>query len=56
MLRLYFGIEQDRSMTLDQIGARFKVTRERVRQIKEQALCKLRHPRFYGRLRVYAEN
>ena len=56
VLRLYFGIEQDRSMTLDQIGARFKLTRERVRQIKELALSKLRHPRFYGRLRVYAEN
>ena len=56
VLRLYFGIEQDRPMTLDQIGARFKLTRERVRQIKELALSKLRHPRFYGKLRVYAEN
>ncbi len=56
VLRLYFGIEQDRPMTLDQIGMRFKLTRERVRQIKELALSKLRHPRFYGRLRVYAEN
>ena len=56
VLRLYFGIKQDRPMTLDQIGMRFKLTRERVRQIKELALSKLRHPRFYGRLRVYAEN
>ena len=56
VLRLYFGIDQDKSMTLDQIGSRFSLTRERVRQIKELALSKLRHPRFYGRLRVYAEN
>ena len=56
VLRLYFGIDQDRPMTLDQIGMRFKLTRERVRQIKEFALSKLRHPRFYGRLLAYAEN
>ena len=55
VLRLYFGLGQDRSMTLDQIGARFKLTRERVRQIKEIALSKLRHPRFYTRLRGHAE-
>ena len=55
VLRLYFGLGQDRSMTLDQIGARFKLTRERVRQIKEIALSKLRHPRFYTRLRSHTE-
>ena len=56
VLRLYFGLGQDRPRTLDQIGSRFKLTRERVRQIKELALSKLRHPRFYGRLRAYTEN
>jgi RNA polymerase primary sigma factor len=55
VLRLYFGLGQERSMTLDQIGTRFKLTRERVRQIKEIALSKLRHPRFYTRLRGHAE-
>ena len=53
---MYFGLGQDVSLTLDQIGLRYKLTRERVRQIKEIALSKLRHPRFYGRLRAYAEN
>ena len=55
VLRLYFGLTQERPLTLDQIGMRFKLTRERVRQIKEIALSKLRHPRFYARLRAYAE-
>ncbi|MBQ39490.1 MAG: RNA polymerase subunit sigma [Gemmatimonadaceae bacterium] len=56
VLRLYYGIGEDKALTLDQIGARFQLTRERVRQIKEIALSKLRHPRFHGRLRPYAEN
>ena len=56
VLRLYYGLAQDRSMTLDEIGRRFRLTRERVRQIKELALGKLRHPRFHRRLRAYAEN
>ena len=56
ILRLYFGLGQDRSLTLDQIGLRFKLTRERVRQVKELALNKLRHPRLCTRLRSYADN
>ena len=56
VLRLYYGLGRDRPLTLDQIGTRIKLTRERVRQIKELALSKLRHPRFYGRLRAYGEN
>ena len=54
VIRLYFGLSDEPSLTLDQIGVRFKLTRERVRQIKELALAKLRHPRFYSRLRAYA--
>jgi len=56
VLRLYYGLDQDRSMTLDEIGRRFRLTRERVQQIKELALGKLRHPGFYRRLRAYAES
>jgi RNA polymerase primary sigma factor len=56
VLRLYYGIGEDKSMTLDQIGTDFQLTKERVRQIKEMALSKLRHPRFRGRLRPYAGN
>ena len=55
VLRLYFGLLNEPPLTLDQIGVRFALTRERVRQIKELALSKLRHPRFYARLRVHAD-
>ena len=54
VIRLYFGLSDEPPLTLDQIGVRFKLTRERVRQIKELALGKLRHPRFYSRLRPHA--
>jgi len=56
VLRLYFGLGHERALTLDQIGRRFELTRERVRQIKELALSKLRHPRLYTRLRAHSEN
>jgi RNA polymerase primary sigma factor len=55
VLRLYYGLENEPPLTLDQIGVRFRLTRERVRQIKEVALSKLRHPRFCGQLRVHAD-
>jgi RNA polymerase primary sigma factor len=41
--RLYFGIGREHPLTLEEIGERFDLTRERVRQIKEKALRKLRH-------------
>lgn len=43
IVRLYFGIDQDTPMTLEEIGERLNLTRERVRQIKERAIRKLRH-------------
>jgi len=43
ILRLYFGIGQELPMTLEEIGTHLHLTRERVRQIKEKALRKLRH-------------
>ena len=43
ILRLYFGIDGSEPMTLEQIGAVLNITRERVRQIKEKALSRLRH-------------
>jgi len=54
ILRLYFGIDGEEPMTLDQIGARFGLTRERVRQIKEKALLRLRHPSRCDQLRTYS--
>ena len=50
--RLYFGIGRETPMTLEEIGAEFDLTRERVRQIKEKALRKLRQK---GRRDVLSE-
>jgi len=43
VLRLYFGLEGKDPMTLEEIGSELGITRERVRQIKEKALVRLRH-------------
>ena len=42
-LRLYFGLDGPEPMTLEEIGSLLGITRERVRQIKEKALSRLRH-------------
>jgi RNA polymerase primary sigma factor len=55
VIRLYFGIGGDRELTLEEIGSQFRLTRERVRQIKEKALRKLRHPTRGRKLMPYAE-
>jgi RNA polymerase primary sigma factor len=43
ILRLYFGLDEPEPLTLEEIGSRLGITRERVRQIKEKALSRLRH-------------
>ncbi len=43
VIRLYFGLNGDHPLTLEEIGERFDLTRERVRQIKEKALRRLKH-------------
>ncbi len=43
VVRLYFGLEGKHPMTLEEIGERFDLTRERVRQIKEKAIRRLKH-------------
>lgn len=43
ILKLYFGIDGGEAMTLEEIGSQLGITRERVRQIKEKALSRLRH-------------
>lgn len=53
IVRLYFGLDGDRPLTLEEIGEHFKLTRERVRQIKEKALRRLRHRSRLEPLRKY---
>lgn len=53
ILKLYFGLNGERALTLDEIGQRYRITRERVRQIKERALIRLRHQSRSKTLRQY---
>lgn len=53
VIRLYFGLGTERSLTLEEIGFKIKLTRERVRQIKEKALRRLRHSSRSAFLRKY---
>lgn len=53
VLSFYFGLEGTHPMTLEEIGARFSLTRERVRQIKEKAIKKLRNTANNKVLRPY---
>jgi RNA polymerase primary sigma factor len=53
IIHLYFGIGCETSCTLDEIGQRFSLTRERVRQIKESALNKLKRPAINYGLREF---
>jgi RNA polymerase primary sigma factor len=53
VLRLRFGLEGDRTYTLNEIGQKLGVTRERARQIAQSGFRRLRHPRHSRRLRSY---
>ena len=53
VIRLYFGVGAERAHTLEEIGIRFGLTRERIRQIKERALQRLRHATRSGKLSPY---
>lgn len=53
ILRLYFGLGYEHPMTLEEIGERFNLTRERIRQIKERALQRLRHVSRSKALRAF---
>ena len=44
VIKMRFGIGRDSTFTLEELGKKFKVTRERIRQIEIRALKKLRHP------------
>ena len=53
VVRLYYGIGEQPSMTLEEIGSTFDLTRERVRQIREKAIRKLRHSSKCRILKTY---
>ena len=53
ILRLRFGLQNGKSYTLEEVGEKFGLTRERIRQIEGKALRRLRHPRRSRHLRDY---
>jgi RNA polymerase primary sigma factor len=55
VLQLRFGLIDGHQRTLEEVGKRFGVTRERIRQIEAKALRKLRHPSRSKKLRDYLE-
>jgi RNA polymerase primary sigma factor len=55
IVRLRFGIDQDATYTLDEIGRRFDLTRERIRQIEKRALEKLATSEFGDILKSFLE-
>ncbi len=56
VLKMRFGLEDGYSLTLEEVGLYFNVTRERIRQIEAKALRRLRHPRRSKRLKEFLEN
>lgn len=55
VLKLRFGLEDGRARTLEEVGKKFEVTRERIRQIEAKALRKLKHPSRSKKLKDYLE-
>jgi RNA polymerase primary sigma factor len=53
VVKLYFGLDREHPLTLEEIGEQFSLTRERVRQIKEKAIRRLRHTSRSRALRTY---
>jgi RNA polymerase primary sigma factor len=53
ILRLRFGLEDGKNYTLEEVGEKFGLTRERIRQIEGKALRRLRHPRRARQLKDY---
>lgn len=53
VLKLYYGLDQENPLTLEEIGEKFKLTRERVRQIKEKAIRRLKHASKSKQLKTY---
>ena len=56
VLKMRFGLEDGYSLTLEEVGLYFNVTRERIRQIEAKALRRLRHPKRSRRLKDYLDH
>lgn len=56
IIRMRFGLEDGREHTLEEVGRRFSITGDSIRQIEAKALCKLRHPSRSRKLRDLLEN
>ncbi|MDR2760156.1 MAG: RNA polymerase sigma factor RpoD [Spirochaetaceae bacterium] len=56
VLKMRFGLDDGYSLTLEEVGLYFNVTRERIRQIEAKALRRLRHPRRSRRLKDYLDH
>jgi len=56
VLKMRFGLDDGYSLTLEEVGLYFNVTRERIRQIEAKALRRLRHPKRSRRLKDYIDN
>ena len=53
VIKLYYGLNKEHALTLEEIGDKFNLTRERVRQIKEKAIRRLRHASRSKNLKTY---
>ncbi|MDR2534981.1 MAG: RNA polymerase sigma factor RpoD [Treponema sp.] len=56
VLKMRFGLDDGYSLTLEEVGLYFNVTRERIRQIEAKALRRLRHPKRSRRLKDYLDH
>jgi RNA polymerase primary sigma factor len=53
IIQYRFGLNGNRPMSLKEIGGRYRLTKERIRQIEKKALKRLQHPARSGNLRAY---
>jgi RNA polymerase primary sigma factor len=55
ILKMRFGLGNGNEHTLEEVGQQYKVTRERIRQIQEKAIRKLKYPKYSRKLKSFFE-